>query len=331
MKSRNTVSLALVWLSLLGMSASVKAGDIRADVSDTAYTSLAAQPQFSGVGHTDFYDFCGCTLVAPNWVLTAGHVYTASTVTFGSGVYSLVDANNPLYNVPAPGRTGNVLDGHDFRLMKINGNPVADGNAVVMPLYSGSLLDQVITNVGYGVTGNGVTGYSSPAGVRRAGAMVTRSYLVPGSTDLNNPASYTRTAPTGIILSDFINPTTGYSPLLDINGLTPSAAAQALEYMVGPLDSGSPALINDNGVWKIAGVASFILTQNPDGQPQGIYGDISGFSILDEATIQWINDTVAVPEPGAIAFLSLIVSGSAGAGWLHYRRQRRGQEQVIPG
>lgn len=322
---RKAVHAAMVLLSIFWCSTAVTAGDIRADTSDLLYTTLATQPQFSGVGHTNFFDYCGGTLVAPNWVLTAGHVYGATTVTFGSGVYNVVQ------NIPAPGWTGNELNGNDFRLLQINGNPIADGHAgMFYPLYQGSLLDQAITNVGYGLTGNGVTGYiDGTQGTRRAGNMVPRSYLIPGSTDLNNPASYSRTVATGIILADFINPTTSYSPLLDINGLTPTAAAQALEYIVGPLDSGSPALINDNGVWKIAGVASFILTQNNDPGPFGIYGDVSGFSILDGATIQWINNTIAVPEPSTIAFLGLVVFSSAGAGWYYVRRQRCQQERVI--
>jgi hypothetical protein len=330
-KYRKIIPSAWVLLGLFWLSIPVTAGDIRHDRPDSSYTNLAAQPQFNAVGHTDFFSFCGCTLVAPNWVLTAGHVGANVEVKLGTGTYSFVDANNPLYNVAAPGWNGDVLNGHDFRLMKITGNPIADGNATVMPLYQGPLIDQVITNVGYGYTGNGVSGYIGAVGTRRAGNMMLRSYLFPGTTDFNNPASYSRTVTTGIMLSDFINPDTGYSFLRDINGLTPVATAQDLEYMLGPIDSGSPALINDNGVWKIAGVASFILTQNDAPNPQGIYGDVSGFSILDEATIQWINAVTAVPEPNSIAFLSLIVCGGAGGGWYQYRRQRHAREQVLHG
>lgn len=340
--NRKAARSVVVLLSAFWLNATLTAGDIRDDRSDVLYTNLAAQPQFIGVGHTDFASFCGCTLVAPNWVLTAGHVFTAGQVTLGTGVYNVVDnGNNPLYNVPAPGWNGNPLDGHDFRLLKISGNPVADGNAVVMPLYQGPLIDQVITNVGYGWTGNGATGYIGAVGTRRAGNMMLRSYFIPGSTDLNSPSSYSRIVTTGVMLSDFINPNTGYSFLRDINGETnTTVTAQDLEYMLGPIDSGSPALINDNGVWKVAGVASFIFTQYDDPSsvpppmnpgPQGIYGDISGYSVFDDATIQWINNTVAVPEPTTIAFLSLIACSSTGAGWYYYRRQQREKEQIIHG
>lgn len=330
---RKIVQAASVLLGLLWSGVPLTAGDIRDDKSDLLYTNLASQPQFSAVGHTDFFDYCGCTLVAPNWVLTAGHVVNAGTVKIGSGVYNVID------NVPAPGWNGNILDGHDFRLMRIAGNPISDGNAGgVMPLYQGPLLDQVITNVGYGITSNGVLGYSSAnnynngtGGTRRAGNMMLRSYFLPGNTDINS-TSLSRTTTSGVMLSDFISPTTNFSPLLSIiNNTFMTAPAQDLEYMLATFDSGSPALINDNGVWKIAGVASFTGFQNNEPGPFGIYGDVSGYSILDEATIQWINDTVAVPEPSTMAFLSLLVCGSAGGGWYHYRRQRQVQELVLRG
>ncbi|MFT3883070.1 MAG: trypsin-like serine protease [Gemmatales bacterium] len=329
---RNAFASVLAWLVVASVSAPLWAGDIRHDRFDSSYTSLALQPQFNGVGRVDFFEPCACTLVGPNWVLTAGHLSGVTLVKFGTG-----GAGDKVYNVlqdiPAPGWNGDVLHGNDMRLLKISGNPIDDGKAtVIFPLYRGPVLDQVVTNVGYGNTGDGVTGFSQNTfGTRRAGNMMIRSYLTPDPPAFNS-TTLTRTTPTNMMLTDFISPISGQnvSTILSIiNNSTTFATPQDLEYMLAPLDSGSPALINDNGVWKVAGVGSFILTQNPDGQPQGIYGDVSGFSILDDANYTWAYN-IAVPEPGSIALLSLIVCGGAGYGWHRYRRQRRDQNALVP-
>lgn len=307
-----------------------QAGVIRHDRPDASYTNLAAQPQFNGIGTVDFFSPSAGTLIAPNWLLTAGHLPGITEVTFGLGTPNQT-SYQVLQNVPHPNWTGSVINGNDFRLIQLNGNPIADGVATqVYSLYRGPILDQVVTNVGYGATGNGVTGYDPNSfGTRRAGNMMIRSYFIEGNNVFNN-TTLTRTTPTTIMLADFISPDTNLSTLLSIiNGFNTTAAPQDLEYMLGPRDSGSPVFIFDNGEWKIAGISSFIATQNAQGQgPQGIYGDVSGFAVFDDFTANWIH-TTAIPEPGTIILTSLLVAAGLGAGWYRYRTRRNAEQQLV--
>ena len=323
-------------LALLGvacLSTTLNAGDIRADRPDLSYTTLATLPQFDGVGRVNSFFPCSASYIGNGWFLTAAHLGAISNVTLGSGPSAITYNVIPGQNFVAPGWVNDVTKGHDFLLFRINGNPIADGKVgAPFPIYSGPILDNVITNVGYGVTGNGITGFvNGTQGTRRAGNMVPRAYFVEGSTDITS-STLTRTSATTIMFADFINPATNVSPLLTIiNGVTTTAASQELEYMITPFDSGSPALINDNGVWKIAGVGSFIVDPYDfNGPAFGIYGEVSAFSSIDEQTAVWIYN-MTVPEPSTMAFIALIVCGGAGAGWVRYRQQRRQQEQIITG
>lgn len=316
--------LLLTLACTLVMVSSIVAGDIRHDRSDSLYTALAQQPQFNGIGRVNFFEPSAGVLVSRNWLLTAGHLSNIASVKFGNG-----GADDISYavtaSIAAPGFTGNLLDGHDMRLIRINGDPIADGKAsVIFPLYSGPILDQVITNVGYGDTGNGVTGFvPGTFGTRRAGNMVPRSYLTETSLNL------TRSTATSIMIADFIDPRDGISTILSaINGSTTTVSAQDLEYMIAGRDSGSPALINDGGVWKVAGTSSFIASFGPN-DPTGVYGELSAFSVLDQATVNWIQATIAVPEPSTMALLSLIGVGGAGYGWHRSRRQRNNRQRWV--
>lgn len=316
--------LLLTLLSLIILASFASAGDIRHDRPDASYTTLGNLPQFNGVGNVDFFEPSGATLISRNWLLTAGHLANPTQVKFGFGTGN-VTTYNIIQNIAHPLWSGNVLNGNDFRLLQISGDPIADGVAShVYPLYRGPILDQVITNVGYGATGNGITGYDPNSfGTRRGGNMVPRAYFVPGSTSFDN-TTVERTNRTTIMLADFISPTTNLSTLLSIiNGVNTTATPQDLEYMIAPRDSGSPALFFDAGEWKIAGVGSFIATQNQEGMgPLGIYGDVSGFSLLDDFTYNWIVSTASIPEPSTIALMTLIVITSLAVLYYYHRRRQ---------
>ncbi len=71
---------------LLVLLATGRAGVIRNDVNDSVYTSLAAQSVYDSVGFLRWNEgasgyIASGTLIAPEWVLTAGHVVGGRTTT----------------------------------------------------------------------------------------------------------------------------------------------------------------------------------------------------------------------------------------------------------
>jgi len=88
---------------LLGGSLHVsQAGTIRNDVGDSFYTSLAQQSVYDSVGFLTWsigssgYIASG-TLIAPDWVLTAGHV-VGGPDDYGAGVSGMAFGMGPTYN-----------------------------------------------------------------------------------------------------------------------------------------------------------------------------------------------------------------------------------------
>ncbi len=71
-----------------------------------------------------------------------------------------------------------------------------------------------------------------------------------------------------------------------------------LETIIGPGDSGGPALVPDGGGYAIAGVNTFVEGYG------GQFGDIGGGVVL-APYVDWINSTMAVPEPSACAVAML--------------------------
>src|SRR5512138_765274 len=62
-------------------------------------------------------------------------------------------------------------------------------------------------------------------------------------------------------------------------------------------DSGSPVFVNDNGVWKIAGVANFNAGTSLSTYNSVLFGSLGGGTIV-APYLSWIQATVApVPEP----------------------------------
>lgn len=330
---------AAICLSFL-VTQSLWAGDIRDDVPDIQYTNLALQPQFSGVP-VSYYQSgnplaepVGSALIGRNWLLGAAHFPPGAGAGEHRVVFNYGLPNERSYNVVQtvihPKYTGNdVGQGYDFSLVRINGDPIADGVATqVYKMYQGNILDQVVTNVGYGQTGTGLTGaQANTQGTKRAGNMQIRAYLKEDPLNATNgtvfESNINRTTPSSIMMSDFINPANPQSTLLTvINGTSTNATPQALEYQIAPWDSGSPALIFADGQWQIAGVSSFI-TGN------GSYGDISGFSRIDQDVFNWVSSVAAVPEPSTILLGSAVVVGGLAAAWYHRRKRLLADKAIL--
>jgi hypothetical protein len=162
---------------------------------------------------------------------------------------------------------------------------------------------------GYGNWGNGITGGNnpsqSPSGqgtfLLKAGTNMidgTSTLLSTIPTNYGAPGAYPFSGE--YLLTDFDKP----------NGTTnslpgSSAFAESLESGLASGDSGGALLLQESGVWKLAGIASEVALPLGDGNPNFGYGEISGFmrvsshaSFINGATGQNPPPTpVPVPTP----------------------------------
>jgi hypothetical protein len=259
-------------LASLAMNpSSTRGSTIRDDVPDSDYTGLAANAAYDAVGtfvDTGGYTGCGI-LIAPDWVLTAGHVTDIAS----SGTFT-VDGNSYSADqlVTDPAWTGNVFAGGDFGLAHLS-TPVTSVTPVM--LYTGSAeFGQVATWVGYGFTGTGLTGYQTSLGNQK------RAFQNTIDRNFGNPSV--------LIGSSFENPLT-------------FANAQPLEGCVAPGDSGGGVFISIDSQDYLAGVISFVTATNGT-VANSSYGDLSGAGRVS-AAIPWIDSVV--PEPSTSSLFAV--------------------------
>jgi Trypsin len=244
---------------------------IRDDEPDSAYVALGNDPAFASVGTlvTSLYTGCGI-LIAPNWVLTSAHLFTAAssaTFTLNGTAYT----STQLFT--DPGWNGNVYNGYDFGLVHL-GSPVTAIPPAI--LYAGSsLTGQTGTFVGYGLTGTGLTGWHILDNQKRGFQNVIDG-------DFGNPAN--------VLAADFDN------PHMTTTNTFGSATPLTLEGCVAPGDSGGGVFVQNGSQYYLAGVSSFVAAT--DGNANSSYGDISGFDTVSSA-MPWIIATI--PEPSTFA------------------------------
>lgn len=259
-------------LAFIILPAVAPSATIRDDVPDSDYVALGNDPAFASVGtFVNSWGYTGCgILIAPGWVLTAAHLFTAAS----SGTFTLDGtpyASTQLFT--DPGWDGNASDGSDFGLVHLSSSITS----IPPPsLYTGSsLLGQTATFVGYGLTGTGLTGYTTLDGQKRGFQDVV---------DVNNP--------------DFGNTNFVFGATFD----SPTNGALPLEGCVAPGDSGGGVFVTDGSQYYLAGVISFVAAT--DGNANSSYSDISGFDSIS-AAMPWIASVV--PEPST--FLLIAASG----------------------
>ncbi len=276
-------------LSLLLICLPAAADTIRADRYDSQYLALGAQPQYESVGRIDLRakngSFIGSgTLIAPDWVLTAGHMLDRArslSFTIEGTTYS---ADRWVAN---PGWRGSLSSGTDIGLMHLSSSVA--GIAPAQRYTGGSELGATATFVGYGRTGTGVTGATIFDGQKRGAQNVLDAYY-PTRKSVNNR----------ILMADFDSPTNPSESRLG------SASPLDLEGLIAPGDSGGGVFIDVGTQTFLAGVNSFGLAY--DGKVDSDYGDLSGHTRVSSFNA-WINSIL-----GPAAFYGTMTGLSAGGG-----------------
>ncbi|MCX5685109.1 MAG: trypsin-like serine protease [Planctomycetota bacterium] len=220
-------------LLVLGLASSASAITIRDDKSQSLYLNLASQAIYGSVGRIDevagssAYIGSG-TLIAPNWVLTAGHMVSGATglkFTVGGATYTGSSwVSDPLWN-------GNLTLGYDIGLVHLSA-PVT--NVKPATRYTGtSEIGKTATIVGYGMTGTGKTGATTFDGQKRAAQNAIDSFY-------NSSGR--------ILMIDFDNPGNKRD---NVYG---SATPLTLEGLIAPGDSGGALFIDSASGPLLAGV-----------------------------------------------------------------------------
>jgi hypothetical protein len=247
-------------------------------------------------------------------VLTAAHVVGGQTGTPGNVSFSLNAGGNLTQTLGAtaitvyPGFTGTSpgTDGvwHDD-LAIITLGTAATGAVPTYGLYGGSLSNKTITLVGYGGGGDGVNGVTSGANasVKLVGQNRVDVLLVDddgGSSD-------------EVFVFDFDGSTKDSNYFGNDNQPSNLTLGATIEAQYAGGDSGSPVFVDDNGVWKIAGIGTFNGSTDLSSGSNMLFGSIGGGTIV--APYQsWIESTVAAPVPEPRTWLMMLVGmGLVGA------------------
>ena len=240
--------------------------------------------QFYGTDSTGAFAASG-VVVAPNWVLTAGHVVTgANSLTFfldgGGGWSSFSDGSRTGFSatdwVSYPKYDGNLGAGYDIALVRFGQDLTQNGQIAPAVLYTGAgETGKVGTAVGYGMFGTGSTGSTIFDGLKRAGTnMIDAVAITPGKDNR-------------ILLEDFDS---GFAS----DNVYGSSSPLALESLIAPGDSGGGLFVSCGSASSTAddclvGITSFGSAR--DGNINSDFGDIGGFTRVSSFA-SWINSVI---------------------------------------
>lgn len=304
--SKQGMACGLALVAALGQSSAfaLVGGSVDANLADSPWAGVGAITingnVYSGV------------LLDSQHVLTAAHVVAGQAGTPGNVSFSLNVGGSLTHTYSASaisvygGYTGTApgADGvwHDDLAIVRLAAPVTAGVSGY-GLYSGSLTNQTLTLVGYGGGGDGVNGVTSGANasVKRVGQNNVDAQFVDDDGGAFNE----------VFLFDFDGPDSSTNYFGADNKPGNGTLGEFVEAQFAGGDSGSPVFVDDNGVWKIAGIANFNGTTSLSGDSGVLFGSIGGGAIV--APYQtWIQTVTAVPEPETWLML---LAGLGLVGW----------------
>lgn len=227
----------------------------------------------------DLYNgqFCGGTIVAADWVVTAAHCVEGRTTAYFDIVAGIHNLGSPDPNfqrrtisqiIKHPGWNPSTFD-NDIALLRL-ASPIAERNASggTLPIKYAKLVPD---NIGDLANKNvAVTGWGNRAPGGNDYPTKLHEVVVPVATNAACNAAY------------------GAGKITD-NMLC--AGATGKDSCQG--DSGGPLVYNNGGTWQLAGVVSWgIGCANPDYDYLGVYARVSRY-------VDWIKSYVSPPPPGA--------------------------------
>lgn len=285
-------AIIALFLSLAPAAQAILAGgefDSPVDSPSRRADPDGAYSQFNFIGALEMLTSGGRTFlgsavaISPNWVLTAGHNIDFNDDGFpdaglavnfhlpGFGSFSA----SGMFTHPSFTGFGNPTIFHDIALLRFD-DPLPGAMALPIlgsaPLASGDL----VTLAGFGRSGFGSYGYTTQASLvtRRLGGNTIGSLQSNASGD-------------GVLYRyTFHDPSSPFSLGNDI------------ETLIGPGDSGGPALRAAGDHWELVGINTFVEGSG------GRFGDIGGGVALDPYW-DWVFTTTGIPEPQTLTLLML--------------------------
>lgn len=258
------------------VGSSAHAGTIRDDVAPYAYLELGAQTKYASVGRLNTNLASGSlissgTLIAPDVVLTAAHTISgANSLSFLVGGNTYTASQWTAY----PLWTGDLSAGYDLGLIKLD-SPVL--NVAAATRYTGKKeVGMKVTEVGYGMTGNGLTGATRYDGQKRAG------------TNTIDSVSAGKGSSARLLWMDFDRPR--------------SSGVTALEYLIARGDSGGGLFVDTKSGPQLVGISSFGYSY--DGNVDASYGEQAAFTRISVFN-SWIDSMLRKFSTATMNLLTL--------------------------